>query len=90
MKAILLSAILVAALATAGCATTPSSAPSVQSVVIPAECPSPTLPSKPGLPIANLRPGAQPDVVIRAYAESLRICAAYSHALEQVLEGYAR
>lgn len=84
------SAILLAtlALALSACATTP--APLVQAVAVPTECPAPVLPAKPRLPVQDLTAGASADAVIRAYAESLRLCAAYSRALEITLSGYQK
>lgn len=81
--------LLLATLALSACATS-TPAPLVQAVAVPVTCPAPTLPAKPRLPVQDLTPGATADSVIRAYAESLRLCAAYSRALEITLSGYQK
>lgn len=73
----------------AGCTTSPPRVEHVQ-VPVPVACPVPTLPAKPQLPLANLPLTATDDETVRAYAESLRLCALYSKQLEIVLKAYLK
>lgn len=51
-------------------------------------CPPPPVVHRPHLPIHGLRPGATPDEVALAYAQSIRLLQAYALELETLLDAH--
>ncbi len=74
-------------LVTAGCASAPAVS-TVTAVPVVKECPVPSLPAKPDLPIGELKAGAPVEVTTAAYGESLNVCIKRVQALEALFEGY--
>lgn len=74
-------------LVTAGCASAPAVS-TVTAVPVVKECPVPTLPAKPDLPIGELKTGAPVEATTAAYGESLNVCIQRVRALEIMFEGY--
>lgn len=72
-----------------GCATT-AQMPAQVLVPVAAECPAPTLPPRPRLPLADLPDNAKPDETARAAVASLQIAMDYAEALEQLLGAYKK
>lgn len=52
------------------------------------ECPKPPQVARPVLPIQTIPPGATPDVVATAWADSVAILAGYAQQLEIILYGH--
>lgn len=71
----------------AGCAATPRVV--VQQVKVPVAvqvpCPAPSVPARPHLPIADLKPGAPPAAVDRALVATIATLQGYAAQLEQLL-----
>lgn len=88
-KKLLLSAMLAAALALAGCGTAPR-LPERVLVPVAAECPVPDLPARPKAP-ASLHDKSAPDAdKARAIAIYLEQLHGHIDALEALLAGYAK
>lgn len=69
----------------AGC--TPH-APKEVYIPVVAKCPSPLIPPKPYLPIADLKKGDKPDKVVRSYAASVVLLKGQNEQMREILEGY--
>ncbi len=85
MKAI---SVCAAAALLAGCAAQPPHVV-VQQVKVPVAvqmpCPAPSVPARPHLPIADLKPGATPADVDRALVATVAVLQGYAAQLEQLL-----
>ncbi|MNU44082.1 hypothetical protein D3C71_328880 [compost metagenome] len=86
MRARLIAAALVVAALLAGCAiTAPAPAPIVVPTPVPCRAAA-ERPPRPELPLSTLAPGAQPSVVVRAYAATVEMLKGYGEALELLLD----
>lgn len=78
------AAVLLATLL-AGCATPQERVRTVRvEVPVAVECPRPTLPARPPLPLADVPPGAGSDAIARAALASLHACTGYAEQLEAI------
>jgi hypothetical protein len=57
-------------------------------IPVTAKCPSPIVPVEPHLAVADLKPTDKPNVVIKAYAASVRAQKSYIGQLKSILAGY--
>jgi len=57
-------------------------------IPVPVACPAPQIPPKPHLPIADLKLNSPPNVVIKAYAASVRALQDYTNELIGLLKSY--
>ena len=68
-----------------GCATTQERVRTVRvDVPVAVDCPRPTMPARPPLPLADVPPGAGPDAIARAALASLHALTGYAAQLEAV------
>ena len=79
---------LILCLLLSGCAAPPPTV-EVQKINIPVPvqvpCPAPSVPARPHLPIADLKPGAAPADVDRALVATIAILQGYAAQLEALL-----
>lgn len=72
--------IIVLASALGGCVT--------KTVYVPSGCPKVNLPQEPHYPMQDLKPGANPATVAKAYAASFGLCMDTKAAIRHVCETY--
>lgn len=80
--------IIIASTFLTACATCP--APKEVKVPVAVPCPTPQIPPKPHLPIADIKPNSPPNTVIQAYAASVKLLQGYSNQLIALLHGYQK